>query len=220
MAITRKYINRETAALKTFLEDSGLFDSVTVSDDTISCYDADNNLLFTINNNSSYGNVIVRMYIDANTYQEQTLNGNITYGYKSANQSLTQTNGIMLRVYYSYSSASYNSTIAFAKTNNNKVACICSIHPLSGISTATNHKTFWALAWGDVVPLSSLTFETNTRNQAVIVNFITCNDLNVSSYTPNAGYLPIGQYYSTGYGTMVIGDDTYLTNGYWVIKDA
>lgn len=211
MAISKIYINSNTTTLKDFLLDSGLFDSVTVSSNTVSCYDSDSNLVATINNNTSYGNVITTLYANNSLNTGNiTHTGNITYGYKC-------NNGIMLRVYNS--SGDYNNTIMFSRTNGGKIACVCSIQNASQ-TTGANHLSFWAIANGDVSPLNSYSFSKNTRNQTSIIPFMTCNDLSASSYTPNAGYIPNGQYYNMGYGSIVIEQTTYLTNGYWVIKDA
>jgi hypothetical protein len=81
------------------------------------------------------------------------------------------------------------------------------------------YTSYKAIAYNDVDPLSANSFSPNTKNQTVIAPFATNNDGSKASFTPNAGMILFGQYYSSGYGSLNMGGTTWLTNGYWAIKD-
>ena len=63
------------------------------------------------------------------------------------------------------------------------------------------------------------TYTAKAGEQTLLCPFCTNANLGEPSYTPNAFWIPFGQYYSMGYGTLAMNGVTYLTNGYWCIKD-
>jgi hypothetical protein len=42
---------------------------------------------------------------------------------------------------------------------------------------------------------------------------------NQTSYTPNAFYIMSGNIYATAFTRFELNGSTYMTNGYWAIKD-
>lgn len=199
MAITKTYINSDMTALQTFLNDSGLFDSVTLDDSTVTCKDADGNTLVTFA--KSGNSTTVTLYASASVSNSVTHSSSTpTYGYSCSNGLLIQSG-----------SGNYAGYDLITKTNNDKIAIVSSSAP-----SATNGC---AIAWGDAAPLSNFQYSENTRNQTIVCPFATNSDEGTVSYTPNAGYMPFGQYYGMGYGKIVMDGVTYLTNGHWVIKD-
>lgn len=205
MAITKEYLNQDWDDLATFLSESGFFGSVTHAENVITCKDDDNTLL-TIDHSAS--SVAFTVYASDSVYKSINITNSPkpSYGCKC-------TNGIMLDF---LASASHYMILA-AKTNNNKTAVI--ISSTSGSGYENPSKTYYCVANGDDGPLATDAFSPRSKNQTQIVTFTTNNAANTISYTPNAGYLSVAQYYSMGLGTLTINGDNYLTNGYWVIKD-
>lgn len=211
MAISKTYINDDFSVLQSFLSASGLFGSVEVNERTVTCKDSESNTLLTFSVASSamtitaYANSSVSKEIQY-PYGSSSTQVIITYGYAC-------TNGVMLQ----FSGMNYAACVLITKTNSGGVAIVMSD------STISNRKPYtdavWCVAWGDVSPFASFTFTTNERNQTVISPFVTCAGINNASYTDKAGFIPIGQYYSSGYGTLSIDGTAWLTNGYWAIED-
>lgn len=199
MAITKTYLNSDMTALQTFLNDSGLFDSVTLDDSTVTCQDADGNTLVTFAKNGNQATVT--LYASASVSQSIShQSAPFTYGYSCSNGLLLQS-----------SSGNYAGYELITKTNNDKIAIVS-----SSTASATNA---YAIAWGDAAPLSNFQYTENVRNQTIVCPFATNSAEGTVSYTPNAGFMPFGQYYNMGYGKIIIDGVTYLTNGHWVIKD-
>jgi hypothetical protein len=214
MAITRTYINGDTSTLVSFLESSGLFDSVTAESSTITCKDADNNTMLIIapEDIGYYGNQI-GVYASSSVAETIHLRNNSynTYfidGYSCAN-------GVILQ-YGSTQASDYNACLLITKTNNDAVAVVVSS---SATTIPAAYTSFYAVAWGDTAPISAYTTAANAQNQTMLVPFATNANEGAQSYTPNAGFMISGQLYSLGYGKATIGSGTYITNGYWAIKD-
>ena len=207
MAITKEYLNDDFDALTSFLSDSGFFGSVTHSESVITCKDSDNNTVLTIDHSAS--STVMTVYASNLVSQSISANGaKPKYGYSC-------TNGLIIHM---QSSNNYRQFIAVAKTNLDKLAVVMSsTGTASSIENAS--KSFYCVSFGDVAPLATDTFTPREKNQTQIVPFTTNNAANTVSYTPNAGYLAVAQYYNMGLGTLTINGDDYLTNGYWVIKD-
>lgn len=225
MAITKKYINADQTKLKTFLEDSGFFGSVTVDSSNSSfldLYDDDDNLLCKLSPQQCI------LYWDDNASNHldillaSGINTGVDYAYSCSN-------GIMLT---SHRQSSYHSYVMITKTNLDKVAFIASFS--GSTATSKNHVTsVFALAYGDDGTLAMPTQADNTykptvitpliRNQSQLVPFVTYAEDGVISYTPNAGFFVYGQNYGSGDGSndgkILINGDLYITNGYWAIKD-
>lgn len=208
MAISKTYIGGDFSVFGSFLEDSGLFDSVVVSGSTITCKDADENTLLTFSRASqtmtitAYASASASKYVQYN-YGTSSTQVTISYGYACAN-------GVMLQ----FSGMNYKACVMIAKTNNGEIVTV-----MSNSESVNSYTVVWCVAWGDVAPFTNFTFTAHERNQTVIAPFASCANIGDVSYTDKAGYIPYGQYYNSGYGTLSIGEDTWLTNGYWCIKD-
>lgn len=113
-------------------------------------------------------------------------------------------NGAMIHV-------SSNIWILITKTNNGRTAIIG--------TTGGNSQGIPCVAWGDAAPYSTLTYTPRSGEQTQLVPFCTDAPYQTTSFTPNAYYMPVGQYYTLGAGRLIIGNTAYLTNGYWAIKD-
>lgn len=220
MAITSTYINNDKKVLKTFLQQlvpeyfarvEDLSETGVAGD--IYIRDADDNLLLRLQLNYSPNRIYV--YFDETHYVQVEWSGVVwDYGYIAEK-------GAMISA--KISNQGYFGTLLITKTNNGKTAFVFS----AGINNSTAHCLTYlhALAWGDDPSTTSADYNQITRTtkkQTMIVPFLTNPIIGVSSYTPNAGYFltiqsTIG---NAAYGTVIIDGVTYLTNGYWAIKDA
>lgn len=110
--------------------------------------------------------------------------------------------------------------ILIAKTNNDKVAIIFSCGESAMRSTNYLYLNLRHVALGDSTTIATTTtFTPEAANQTVLVPFATNAELADVSYCPNAFYMPTGQYYSMGLGRFELAESTYITNGYWAIKE-
>ena len=108
--------------------------------------------------------------------------------------------------------------IAISKTNNDKVAVMFSSSPTT--NRANNCKTFVHGAIGDSTTVATSTsFTPESSQQTVLTPFATNAKQGDVSYTPNAFYIPVCQSRAMGIGKFYLGYDTYVSNGYWAIKD-
>lgn len=203
MAITKTTINGDYSALQSFLQASGLFGSVELGTDAVTMKDADGNTIATI----EIG-LTIRAYINASTSASVSYfnNGYVLYGYKC-------TNGVLLFV---TGTSGYKAHILISKTNNDKVAFIFSS---AHSNTEVSYTTYYCVVWGDT-ETSTFSFTKKSVEQTLMCAFATNAAFGTVSYTPNAFWLPFGQYYNSEYGIITIGGVNYLTNGYWCIKDA
>lgn len=206
MAITKTAINNDFNILQSFLQSSGLFGSVELSENTITMKDSDGNTtIATIDTN-----ITITAYANSSTYiaasYSQYNGATIQYGYKCAN-------GIILPV---TGNSNKSAHIMVTKTNNNKVAFTFTKTHINGAYAYTN---YFCVAWGDI-DVSEFSISAKASEQTLMCPFCTNANLGGTSYTPNAFWMPFGQYYNMGYGTLTMNGVAYLTNGYWCIKDA
>lgn len=119
-------------------------------------------------------------------------------------------------------SSSSNSTIEIVVTkNNNGKTAIITTKASSSTSTAGAYLTTGVLAFaeGDNPNLIPLTFTGRVMEQTQKVQFATNAASNEVSYTPDAFYLQCGNIYDTPYNRFTDDGVTYLTNGYWAVRD-
>jgi hypothetical protein len=119
--------------------------------------------------------------------------------------------------------SSSNSTIMILVTkNNNGKTAIVTTHSIQ--SSGTNAGAYmttsvYALAEGDNPNLVPLTFTGRVMEQTQKVQFATNAASNEISYTPDAYYLQCGNIYDIPYNRFTDDGVTYLTNGYWAVRD-
>ncbi len=138
MAITREMINGDLAVLKTALQSTGLFDSVTLDNDStptlLTCKDADNNTLFAVSHDSNW----------------------LLTAYKDGSNSITLGPGsdTVQRPLYFYKVGTdsaviefaYSHLLAISKTNTGGVGFV--FPSATSVSTATKGEIKVA-CWGD-----------------------------------------------------------------------
>ncbi len=105
-----------------------------------------------------------------------------------------------------------------SKTNNGRLACILS--SVANSSTTILYTNVQHVAIGDSTTLSTTTtFTPEAGQQTCLVPFATNAEIGTTSYTPDAFYIPMNPNYAMGIGKFLMGADTYISNGYWAIRD-
>lgn len=75
------------------------------------------------------------------------------------------------------------------------------------------------VALGDSATISTKTsFTPENAQQTTLCPFGTNADVGTASYTTDAYYMPMGQNYNSGLAQFSIGNDRFITNGYWAVR--
>lgn len=218
MAITQTYLNTSIAELKTFLETlvPKYFASVEYTDNNntgITCKDSDSNTIFTVAVDN--GSWTYTAYADSENFVSKTSSyAKPVYGYVCnngamivcANNAISDATGI-------------RGSVVISKTNNDKTGFIISGALSSSASDLYNNVVTGV--WGDVIPLtSSYSYGSGVTNQTQtqMFPFVTHCALGEKSYFPNAFFIPVAQTRAV-FGELVADGVSYVTNGYWAIKD-
>ena len=125
--------------------------------------------------------------------------------------------GILLRFLLS-SAPSFIYDLAIVKNNHDRTAFIFG----SAEGSAQNRLTLnlRRIAYDDTSTVTGFTFSPLAADQTQLVPFCTDAALGTTSYTPDAFYMPVGQYFGMGLGKFTANGDDYLSNGYWAFRDA
>lgn len=112
--------------------------------------------------------------------------------------------------------------VIITRTNNNGICVILRDNYKNG-TTGQQYKYqgVRCFSWGDITAEEkSLTFSPATLSQTQLVPFTTYCQYGTNNYTPDAFWIPVGEFYSIPAGkfTGPNGVD-YITNGYWAIRD-
>lgn len=202
MAITKDYLNTsDLNTLATWMRTNlvpDYFAAVTVESGVITCTDADGNTLLTKGSNS------------LTAYKSASASAGISphAGMQTVTEAYNCANGALLV----FSNGTYTAHVLITKTNNGATAIVFSQPTIPGFTNGIS-----SVAWGDILPNNAYAFTALTANQTQLVPFCTDAALGTVSYTPNAFYIPVGQY--RAFGVMTLDGVNYLTNGYWAIKD-
>lgn len=218
MSITQTYLNVSISELKTFLGTlvPKYFASVEYTDNNntgITCKDDDSNTIFTVAVDN--GSWTYTAYADSENFVSKTSSyAKPVYGYVCnngtmivcANNAISDATGI-------------RGSVVISKTNNNKTGFIISGALSSSVSDLYSNVVTGV--WGDVTPLtSSYSYGSGVTNQTQtqMFPFVTHCALGEKSYFPNAFFIPVAQT-RTVFGELVADGVSYVTNGYWAIKD-
>lgn len=218
MAITQTYINGDSIALTAFLQRlvPEYFASVTYDSENkvITVKDADDNVLLKLDFNSNGSSFGVYAYVDETNYIKNTVYSSFMceYGYITKK-------GAMIDLKAS-STSFIKGILLITKTNNGKTAFVFNTN-MTNSSTETNMRSVYSVTWGDALPVNVISITYNTFSQIVITSFPTNNAYGTTSYTPDAGFMTFSQSFIAkgSYGSIIIDGVTYLTNGYWALKD-
>lgn len=127
-------------------------------------------------------------------------------------------NGIIIETTYTYS-GDRKFALLITKTNNSRIASIFTQNRESATTsylyTKLNH-----VAIGDSTTIATTTtFAPESGQQTCLVPFATNAEIGTTSYTPDAFYIPMNPNYAMGIGKFLMGADTYISNGYWAIRE-
>ena len=213
MPIMRDDISGSLAALKTSLQASGLFSSVTLDSEStptlLTCKDADANTLFTVGVSSSGWAYTV--YKDASTTVALTGTDTVArpvYCYKvGADSAVVQIPNSLF--------------IIISKTNTGGVGFALP----GGTGTTANKGSLKVGCWGDEATLTTdLTFTSSSNamvgNHTQFVEVPMHGTYEQNVYLPSAYYMPIAQVGLRGTVQEIAGEGgTYLTNGFVAVLD-
>ena len=216
MSITQTYLNLSIAELKLFLGTlvPKYFASVVYTDNTsVTCKDSDGNTIFTVAVDN--GSWTYTAYADSENFVSKTSSyAKPVYGYVCNNGAM-----IVCAVNAISDATGIRGSVVISKTNNNKTGFI--ISGGSSGSASDSYNNFVTGVWGDVTPLTSnYSYGSGVTNhtQTQMFPFVTHCALGEKSYFPNAFFIPVAQT-RTVFGELVADGVSYVTNGYWAIKD-
>lgn len=213
MAVSQIYVNNDMSALKDVLDGfNGM--TATLSGDTITLTDSSNNTLCTITQTqTSYGaEYAFEVFANASLSSTATYN----YSYNTLLYAWKCSGGIMLD--FRASNYEYHYPFYITKTNNGGTAFVFTKATYFGDNSCL-YTSIACIAWGDIGALSTYTFSPAPKRQAIICPMPTNNAYGAPSFTQDAGFMPFNTNYNMGYGKLTDDGTTYLTNGYWCIKD-
>ena len=214
MAITRAQVSGlEALAAWLTTNCADLLGSATYSDDVMTLTDKYGNTILTAKQNSSG---YVYAYRTADSYISASMS---TAAFSGTTDIIACDNGIIIDANYTQNT-SRKMGILITKTNNDKLAVIFSYGGTTSTTANFLYTSLQHVAWGDSTTMSTTTtFTPESAQQTCMTPFITNADVGDVSYTPNARYLTAHSSYASGIGKMLLGTDTWITNGYWAIKD-
>ena len=220
MAIVRAQVTtpQELAAWMQENAVPNIFKSVTIdSSNNITATDDDDNTCLYIKH--GYGGYF-RAYSGESSYV--SIGMQYIVARNTASDIIGCDNGFMLSGKVEDSSLNQkNFAFLCAKTNNGKPAIIFQ-SDLSRSGANVYTQTLHHIAFGDTTSttlFTTTTFTPEAGQQTSFAAFFTNANVGTASYTPNAYYMPGSQIYGSGIGKFILGADTYITNGYWAIKD-
>lgn len=220
MAITRAQV-ANISELAAWMQENAVpnfFKAVTYENSVLTATDADDKVVLTIKG-AKNGSDYFRAYRGESNYLGVNFAEFPHHSYPTIDL-IGCDNGFMIKC--KTFDTSYNAkefAALFAMTSNSKPAII---FPSALSSTANAQYTTGLnhVAFGDSATIATTTtFTPESAQQTVMTPFATNADVGDTSYTPNAFYMPMGQNYAQGMGKFLLGADTYITNGYWCIKD-
>lgn len=179
------------------------------SDDVWHGYDLDGKKIFSLKSGE-----FAAYRTDGGDDIKSTLTGMFT----GTNDIIMCDNGIIIAAAFQY--AGYGAryfSVLISKTNNESMACIFSV---GSSATTILYTAVQHVAIGDSTTLSTTTtFTPESGQQTCLVPFATNAEIGTTSYTPDAFYIPMNPNYAMGIGKFVMGADTYISNGYWAIRE-
>ena len=205
------------------LANIGVIANATYNDDAnptaIICRDSNENIIFKIEYISTTNHSVTPyLYFDATN----TISNNYSsYFIYNNTKSYTTSNGGLLQI----STSNGNSILLFAHTNDGRTGISLFDY---GSSTYNLHS----VAFGDDIIYKENTFSlyynqaTNGSYSNLTSSTTFCTIPTVGkgilaepSYLLNAYWIPFGQIIQGTFRKMIIGNDTYITNGYIALKD-
>ena len=218
-------VNEITSLMPFFneLANIGVIANVTYDDDAnptaIICRDSNENIIFKIEYlSTTTKDVAPYLYFDATNTIETGFTSYFIYG---NTKSYTTSNGGLLQI----STENANSILLFAHTNDGRTG-------ISLFDCYSSEYDLHSVAFGDDIIYKENSFSlnynlaTNSSYSCLTSSTTFCTIptagkgiLAEPSYLLNAYWIPFGQIIQGTFRKMIIGNDTYITNGYIALKD-
>ena len=218
-------VNEITSLMPFFneLANIGVIANATYNDDAnptaIICRDSNENIIFKIEYISTVSkSVVLRLYFDATNTISASYTSYLIY---DNTKSYTTSNGGLLQI----STSDGNSILLFAHTNDGRTG-------ISLFDYGSSAYDLQSVAFGDDIIYKGNTFSlyynqaTNDSYSNLTSSTTFCTIPTVGkgilaepSYLLNAYWIPFGQIIQGTFRKMIIGNDTYITNGYIALKD-
>ena len=216
MAIFEDYNVDNPTKLMNFLKTYGYPDfigDVTLNSNGLFIYDTDGNLFVKlIPSNKCY----IYKTSDSSS-EDESFSSQFWYRSDMPNPYAAKCDGGIM--FFTRLSGTQHGGFIITKNQKGKIAVIVSSDDKPKDVTLTTDVH--AVAFGDNTgAVKTRTFSASSQNQTQFVPFTTYANQNEISYTPNAYFMPVGEYYDLNGGKFRSGNYVYVTNGYWAIKDA
>lgn len=215
--VIRDFVNDKIGVksyLRTILVPT-FFASYTSSSNEDSYKDSNSNTLFTVDlssSSSSYANVFGAYKSNSVYYKTDWTSGT---GRTSVVSKVISCDGGVLII-------GDGIGVIITRTNNNGICIILRDNYKNG-TTGQEYKYqgVRCFSWGDITAEEkSLTFSPTIFSQTQLIPFCTYCQYDTNNYTPDAFWIPFGEFYSVTSGKFTGPNGVeYVTNGYWAIRD-
>ena len=216
--VIRDFVNDKTGVqsyLRTILVPT-FFASYTFSSYVDSYNDSNSNILFTVEATSavtSNANVF-GAYKSSSVYYKTDWSGSSTGKTSVVSKVISCDGGVLI--------IGDGIGVIITRTNNNGI-CIILRDNYKNNTTGNEYKYqgVRCFSWGDITAEEkSLTFSPTIFSQTQLIPFCTYCQYDTNNYTPDAFWIPFGEFYSVTSGKFTGPNGVeYVTNGYWAIRD-
>lgn len=204
MAISKTYLGGDLSSVSSFLDSTDLFNSVEFANGTITCKNNDDTIVLTITKPDDYTWTFTVSLVGSHTWEKTYESHGLNYGYKCAN-------GAFLVLNYLSEGNMYS--VMITKNNDGKVSFVFP-------DSYSNRSYVCSLTYSDSLPITYYTVAQSVAEQTVLSPFITNAPAGTTSYTPDAFYIPFGEYVGRGYAKFTMNGKMYITDGYWAVRDS
>ena len=163
------------------------------------------------------------LYIDANIYASESLYAHTTLGSSYYPARVKNVficdNGAIIEIVGTYNGNDYYYLpIRIVKTNDDRIAFVFRRNDSAVVETPSGYReNIDCIAYGDIVPLSTISISNRYDTHAVIVPMLTNCEAGTVSYTEKSGFMTNSSQ-STTIQAIEIAGDKYMTDGYFAIK--
>ena len=149
MAITKTYLGGDPAAVQAFLSSTGMFDTVTRSDNVITCKNADSVTVLTITKADAYTWTFTVSLTGSHSWEKTYDSHGLNYGYKCGK-------GAFLVLNYNAQDNLYS--ILITKNNDDKVSFVFP-------DSYENRNRVYSLTYADTYPVTYTRYRRPLRSR-------------------------------------------------------
>lgn len=163
------------------------------------------------------------LYIEAIIYASESLYAETSLGSSSSPARVKDVficdNGVIIEIVGTYNgNDDYYLPIRIVKTNDGRFAFVSCRNDSATVTIPSSYRNnIDCIAYGDVVPLSTMSISNRYDTHAAIVPMLTNCEANTVSYTEKSGFMTNSSQ-STTVQVIEIAGDKYMTDGYFAIK--